>query len=43
MGYTVASILLQRVFMEKPRFGRATGADNAIAREGEWTINRGST
>lgn len=42
--YTVASILSQqRVFMEKPRFGRATGTDNAIAREGEWTINRGST
>jgi len=30
--------------MEKPRFGHATiDADNAIAREGEWTINRWST
>lgn len=34
----------QHVFMEKPRFGRATiDTDNAIAREDEWTINRGPT
>jgi len=34
----------QHVFMEEPRFERATiDTDNAIAREGEWTINRGPT
>lgn len=34
----------QRVFMEESHFVRATiGTDNAIAREDEWTINRGST